>query len=98
MNIEALRRERAPLWPIALARIAIGGLWLLSLRWKLPPDFAPDAGRGLLDYLQLEAQYPALAIYGRFVEAVVIPNFAPIAAARKLKVTSSPLSRVYSNQ
>ena len=31
MNIEALRRERAPLWPIALARIAIGGLWLLSL-------------------------------------------------------------------
>ena len=75
MNIEALRRERAPLWPIALARIAIGGLWLLSLRWKLPPDFAPDAGRGLLDYLQLEAQYPAFAIYGRFVEAVVIPNF-----------------------
>ncbi len=75
MNIEALRRERAPLWPIALARIAIGGLWLLSLRWKLPPDFAPDAGRGLLDYLQLEAQYPAFALYGRFVEAVVIPNF-----------------------
>ena len=75
MNIEALRRERAPLWPIALARIAIGGLWLLSLRWKLPPDFAPDTGRGLLDYLQLEAQYPAFAIYGRFVEAVVIPNF-----------------------
>ena len=75
MNIDALRRERAPLWPIALARIAIGGLWLLSLRWKLPPDFAPDAGRGLLDYLQLEAQYPAFALYGRFVEAVVIPNF-----------------------
>ncbi len=75
MNIEAIRRESAPLWPIALARIAIGGLWLLSLRWKLPPDFAPDTGRGLLDYLQLEAQYPAFAIYGRFVEAVVIPNF-----------------------
>ena len=75
MNIEALWRERAPLWPIALARIAIGGLWLLSLRWKLPPDFAPDTGRGLLDYLQLEAQYPAFALYGRFVEAVVIPNF-----------------------
>ena len=29
----------------------------------------------MLDYLQLEAQYPAFAIYGRFVEAVVIPNF-----------------------
>ena len=75
MNIEALRRERAPLWPIALARIAIGGLWLLSLRWKLPPDFPPDTGRGLLDYLQLEAQYPAFGFYGRLVESVVIPNF-----------------------
>ena len=53
MTIDALRRESAPLWPIALARIAIGVLWLLSLRWKLPPDFAPDAGRGLLDYLQM---------------------------------------------
>ena len=75
MNIDTIRRERAPLWPIVLARMAIGGLWLLSLRWKLPPDFAPDAGRGLLDYLQLEAQYPALAVYGRFVESVVIPSF-----------------------
>lgn len=70
-----IRRERAPLWPIALTRIAIGGLWLFSLRWKLPPDFAPDSGRGLLDYLQLEAQYPAFAFYGQFVESIVIPNF-----------------------
>ena len=75
MNIDDVRRERAPLWPIALSRIAIGVLWLFSLRWKLPPDFAPDAGRGLLDYLQLEAQYPAFGFYGRLVESVVIPNF-----------------------
>ena len=75
MNIDTLRRERAPLWPIALSRMAIGVLWLFSLRWKLSPDFAPDAGRGLLDYLHLEARYPAFALYGRFVEAVVIPNF-----------------------
>lgn len=74
--IDDFRRERAPLWPIALSRIAIGVLWLFSLRWKLPPDFAPDAGRGLLDYLQLEAQYPAFAFYGNLVENVVIPNFA----------------------
>ena len=32
---------RAPLWPIALSRMLIGVLWLFSLRWKLPPDFAP---------------------------------------------------------
>jgi len=75
MNIDAIRREPAPLWPISLCRMVIGVLWLFSLRWKLPPDFAPDAGRGLLDYLQLEGQYPAFAVYGRFVESVVIPNF-----------------------
>jgi thiosulfate dehydrogenase (quinone) large subunit len=68
-------RERAPLWPIALSRIAIGVLWLFSLRWKLPPDFAPANGPGLMDWLQLEAQYPAFDFYGRFVESIVIPNF-----------------------
>jgi hypothetical protein len=64
------------LWPIALSRVLIGLLWLGTLRWKLPPDFAPATGRGLLDWLQLEAQYPAFGFYGSFVESVVIPNFA----------------------
>jgi thiosulfate dehydrogenase [quinone] large subunit len=53
----------------------IGLLWLFSLRWKLPPDFVAASGRGLLDWLQLEAQYPAFGFYGRFVETVVLPNF-----------------------
>ena len=65
----------APLWPIALARIAIGVLWLFSLRWKLPPDFTPAAGRGLMDWLQLEVQYPAFVFYADLVSGVVIPNF-----------------------
>lgn len=69
-------KERAPLWPITASRILIGILWLFSLRWKLPPDFAPAAGRGLMDWLQLEAQHPAFAFYGEFVSTVVIPNFA----------------------
>jgi uncharacterized membrane protein YphA (DoxX/SURF4 family) len=73
--IDDFRRERAPLWPIALSRIPIGVLWLFSLRWKLPPDFAPAEGKGLLDWLQLEAQYPAFEFYGDFVAGVVIPNF-----------------------
>jgi hypothetical protein len=68
-------RERGPLWPVAMARIMIGVLWLFSLRWKLPPDFRPAEGLGLLDWLQLEVQYPAFAFYGDFVSAVVIPNF-----------------------
>ena len=67
--------ERAPLWPIAISRILIGLLWLVSLRWKLPPDFAPAAGRGLMDWFELEAQYPAFEIYGSVVASVVIPNF-----------------------
>ena len=67
--------ERTPLWPIAVGRIIIAILWLYSLRWKLPPDFAPKTVRGLMDWLELEAQYPAFAFYGNFVETVVIPNF-----------------------
>jgi hypothetical protein len=72
---EALSQQTG-LWPIALSRILIGLLWLGTLRWKLPPEFAPASGRGLLDWLLLEAQYPAFAFYGSFVESVVIPNFA----------------------
>jgi uncharacterized membrane protein YphA (DoxX/SURF4 family) len=76
--MQMLRRagaERTPLWPIALSRVLIGALWLGSLRWKLPPNFAPDTGRGLLDWLQLEVQHPAFDIYAHFVQSVVIPNF-----------------------
>jgi len=71
---ESLRRQ-APLWPIALSRILISFLWLISLRWKLPPDFAPATGKGLMDWLQLEVQYPAFGFYADFVQSVVIPNF-----------------------
>lgn len=70
----SFRHERAPLRPIVL-----GFLWLSSLRWKLPPDFAPSSGPGLMDWLMLEAQYPAFERYGRFVDSVVIPNFTPFA-------------------
>ena len=72
-------RERAPLWPIALSRILISFLWLYSLRWKLPPDFVPREGKGLLDWMKLEVQYPAFEFYGAFVSSVVIPNFTAFA-------------------
>ena len=66
----------APLWPLALARMAIGVLWLFSLRWKLPPTFAPPAGvRGLADWMTLMTQHPVVADYGAFVETIVLPNF-----------------------
>lgn len=68
-------KERAPLWPVTLSRMLIGILWLFSLRWKLPPDFAPASGRGLMDWLLLEVQYPAFGFYADFVESLVLPNF-----------------------
>ena len=55
------------LWPIALARMAIGILWLFSLRWKLPPDFEPASGLGLRDWLELEVAHPSFTFYADFV-------------------------------
>lgn len=75
MNLPQAFQHQAPLWPIALARMIIGILWLFSLRWKLPPDFASTETRGLMDWLLLEVEYPAFAFYGQFVETLVIPNF-----------------------
>ena len=68
-------KTQAPLWPIAGSRILIGILWLFSLRWKLPPNFAPSDGLGLMDWLLLEVQHPAFGSYADFVERIVIPNF-----------------------
>lgn len=72
---------QTPLWPIAIARSIIGVLWLFSLRWKLPPDFAPATGRGLRDWLELEVAHAAFPLYGQFVEQLVLPNFTLFAWA-----------------
>ena len=69
-------KQQAPLWPLALARVAIGVMWLLSLRWKLPPTFVPPTGvRGLQDWMTLMTQFPTVAAYGAFVKTIVLPNF-----------------------
>jgi thiosulfate dehydrogenase [quinone] large subunit len=76
MTTQTDRLARAATRPtIALARIAIGILWLFSLRWKLPPDFAPATGKGLLDWMQLMVQHPSFDFYAAFVQNIVIPNF-----------------------
>jgi thiosulfate dehydrogenase [quinone] large subunit len=67
--------KKAPLWPVAISRTLIGAMWLLSLRWKLPPDFAPATGRGLMDWLLLEVEHPAFGFYSSVIETIVIPNF-----------------------
>ena len=72
----------APLWPLALCRIAIGILWLTALIWKLPPNFIPPEGlRSLKDWMELEVQYPVVPIYGQFVQSIVLPNFTLFAWA-----------------
>lgn len=70
-----LRPEHPPRWPIALARMSMGLLWLGSLRWKLPPDFDSGSETSLREWLELEVAHPFLGAYGSVVETVVLPNF-----------------------
>lgn len=69
------------LWPIAVARILVGLLWLGSLRWKLPPSFDGGSERGLREWLDLEVEHAVFGFYGRLIESVVIPNFTAFAWA-----------------
>ena len=64
------------LLPMAVARIVLGIMWLASLLWKLPPDFAPGGEEpGLHGWLSLEVEHPTFGFYGDFIESVVLPNF-----------------------
>lgn len=69
----------APLWPLALARILLGVLWLFSLRWKLPPNFESSSQTSLREWLELEVQHAAFGVYGSIIENVVLPNFTAFA-------------------
>ena len=70
----------SPTWPLALARIALGVLWLTSLRWKLPPDFdAPVGEIGLRGWLELEVENPTIGLYGDLIDSLVLPNFTVFA-------------------
>lgn len=70
-----LPESQSPTWPLALARILLGVLWLGSLRWKLPPDFDGGGQRSLRDWLELEVEHAAFSPYGSLIESVVLPNF-----------------------
>lgn len=63
-----------PLWPLALARILMGMLWLFALRWKLPPDFDGGDERSIADWLGLAVEHAAFEPYGRLISSVVQPN------------------------
>ena len=74
---DKLQKWDTLLFPLALSgnRTLIGLMWLLSLRWKLPPTFAPAEGRGLLDWMELQVAHPTIGLYADFVANIVLPNF-----------------------
>jgi len=66
----------SPPWPMAMTRIILGLMWLATLRWKLPPDFAPGGeDPGLHAWLVREVEMPAFGWYGDLIDSVVLPNF-----------------------
>ncbi len=62
-------------YPIGLCRMIVGIVWLGAASWKLPPDFGQATNSGLWAWVQQAANYPALGLYGAFLEKVVIPHF-----------------------
>src|SRR5437763_15166326 len=73
---------------LTVFRVWAGYLWFTELGWKAPwlnagfgcdaYRFNPPAGQqihGLCDWMQREANYPAIGLYGDFVKNIVIPNF-----------------------
>jgi len=74
----AEREERAPGWPLGVARIIIGVLWFQQLLWKLPPDFGcvPSGDQGLCDWIGREIANPLIPLYADFLKAIVLPNLS----------------------
>ena len=68
-------QSTSPTWPLALARILLGVMWLTSLRWKLPPDFEADGHTSLRGWLDLMVEHAAFGFYGDLIDSVVVPQF-----------------------
>ncbi|MCP4168797.1 MAG: hypothetical protein GY759_23270 [Chloroflexi bacterium] len=80
MGSEQKSEDRFFWLALAGSRSMIGLLWLISLRWKLPPNFTPPPGmNGLMDWLELEVAHPTIALYADLVANIVIPNFMAFA-------------------
>ena len=67
-------QQSMPQWPVSVARMIIGVLWLYALRWKLPPSFDGRSERSLEDWLILEVEHPAFGFYSSLIEELVLPN------------------------
>ena len=67
---------KAPLWPLALARIVYGLLWWQQSKWKVPSDdFGRKSGGGLWYWVHQEIQFPTVNAYRDFLVNVMIPHW-----------------------
>lgn len=60
---------------IAIARVAVGLMWLQNVSWKIPPDFGQDRSDDLYRFTRYAVEYPVLPPYSWAVENLVLPNF-----------------------
>ncbi|WP_100444026.1 TQO small subunit DoxD [Glycomyces xiaoerkulensis] len=62
---------------IALARVGVALMWIDNASWKVPPDFGRgDPPRTLYRWTLNGIEYEVFAPWARFLETVVVPNFA----------------------
>jgi thiosulfate dehydrogenase [quinone] large subunit len=61
---------------LVIARVTIAFLWIQNTRWKIPPDFGEDAGRGLYAFVTDAVEHPVFSPYSSLVESVILPNLS----------------------
>lgn len=59
---------------IVVTRITVAFLWIQNTRWKIPPDFGEEAGRGLYAYTNAAIEHEVFGPYAALVENVILPN------------------------
>ncbi|MCZ3388651.1 MAG: TQO small subunit DoxD [Actinomycetia bacterium] len=69
-----LANDRFAQVAIVLTRITVGFLWIQNTRWKVPPDFGEEAGRGLYGLTNDAIQHKVFSPYAALVENVILPN------------------------
>lgn len=70
----ALANDRFAHVAIVLTRLTVAFLWIQNVRWKVPPDFGEDAGRGLYAFTKDGIENEVFAPYAALVENVILPN------------------------
>ena len=70
----ALADDRFAQAAIVITRVTVAFLWIQNTRWKVPPDFGEDAGRGLYAFTNDAIEHEVFAPYAALVDSVILPN------------------------